>query len=143
MWTLTGPTPYPVRPTLLACAPGELHEGSLLILGVLLRRKRWPVAYLGQSLPLPDLATLVRDIRPPAVVLVSMTAESAQQLAEWPRWLPDAAQHKRPIVAYGGRIFTLEPQWREKMPGVFLGETLQAGIENLDKLLRDTTSLAV
>jgi len=141
MWTLTGPNPYPVRPTVLACAPDELHEGSLLILGALMRRKRWPVAYLGQSVPLPDLSTLVKDVKPPVVVLVAMTQDSAQKLSEWPRWMPEVAQNKRPVIAYGGYIFTHQPEWRDKMPGVFLGETLQAGLDNLDKLLRDTTSL--
>jgi DNA-binding transcriptional MerR regulator len=141
MWTLTGPPPYPVRPTVLACAPGELHEGSLLILGVLLRRRRWSVAYLGQTVPLPDLATFVQETKPPAVVLVAATEEPARALAEWPQHLPNAAKSGRPIVAYGGRIFTEQPEWREKTPGTFLGASLQEGIVALERLLRDATSL--
>jgi MerR family transcriptional regulator, light-induced transcriptional regulator len=141
MWTLTGPPPYPIRPTVLACAPGELHEGSLLILGVLLRRRRWPVAYLGQTVPLPDLATFVQEMKPPAVVLVAATEESARALAEWPQHLLEAARTKRPVIAFGGRIFTEQPEWRGKTPGIFLGATLQEGIVALERLLRDATSL--
>jgi DNA-binding transcriptional MerR regulator len=141
MWTLTGPPPYPIRPTVLACAPGELHEGSLLILGGLLRRRRWPVAYLGQTVPLPDLATFVQEMKPPAVVLVAATQEPAHALAEWPQHLPEAAKTKRPLVTYGGRIFTEQPEWRGKTPGIFLGATLQEGVEMLERLLRDATSL--
>ena len=84
----------------------------LLALGVLLRRQRWPVAYLGQTVPMPDLAAFVRKINPPAVVLVAMTPESAHELAEWPRWFP-GAKMGRPAVAFGGRIFTEQAEWRE------------------------------
>jgi len=140
MWMHTGPTPYPVRPTVLACAPDELHEGSLLILGALLRRKRWPVAYLGQSVPLPDLGNLIKDMHPPAVVLVAMTEASAQALVEWPRWLPGVLEAGRPMVTFGGRIFTEQPEWQDKVPGIFLGATLQDGLDSLDRLLREATS---
>ncbi len=40
IWLHTAPFAYPVRPVILACAPGELHEGGLLMLGVMLRRLR-------------------------------------------------------------------------------------------------------
>jgi DNA-binding transcriptional MerR regulator len=142
MWTLTGPPTHPVRPVVLACAPGELHEGSLLALGVLLRRQRWPVAYLGQMVPLLDLATLVQEIKPPAVVLVAMTEESARALAEWPRWFPEAARIKGPVIAFGGRVFSEQAEWRDRVPGIFLGATLQEGLDRLQQLLSDVTALA-
>jgi DNA-binding transcriptional MerR regulator len=135
VWMLSGPPTFAVRPIVLACAPGELHEGGLLIMGVLLRRQRWPVAYLGQSVPLPDLAAFVQETRPAAAVLVAMTEESARALVEWPRWLPDVAQSGRPLIGYGGRIFTEQPGWRQRIPGVFLGATLQEGVETLQRRL--------
>jgi DNA-binding transcriptional MerR regulator len=141
MWMLGGPPLYPARPVVLACAPGELHEGSLLILGALLRRRRWPVAYLGQTVPLADLASLVREVQPPAVVLVAMTEGSAAQLADWPRYLPDAAETGRPVLAFGGRIFSEQPEWRERVPGMFLGETLEEGLDRLDSLLQKTIGM--
>ena len=143
MWTMTGPPPYPIRPSVLACAPGELHEGGLLILGALLRRRRWPVAYLGQTVPLDDLSKLVHDMRPPAIVFVATTEETAQALSEWPRHLPGVLEARRPIVAFGGYIFTQQPEWRARVPGIFLGELLQDGVDKLEGLLRDATSLIV
>jgi methanogenic corrinoid protein MtbC1 len=140
-WMVTGPKPLSVQPIVLACAPGEWHEGSLLILGTLLRHLRWPVAYLGQSVPLPDLVTFVQEIRPPAVVFVAMMEEPARALAEWPRWFPEAARGGRPIMTYGGLIFTEQPQWRDRVPGTFLGATLREGVEALDHLMRDATPL--
>jgi methanogenic corrinoid protein MtbC1 len=137
MWMMTGPLPYAgVAPILLACAPEEWHEGSLLMMGVLLRRQRWPVAYLGQAVPLEDLANLSRKMKSPAIIFVAMTEKSAQGLLEWPHYFPEAAQQGRPIVGYGGLIFNEDPARREKMPGLFLGETLRQGIETLTNVLR-------
>lgn len=137
MWMTTGPIPFAgVAPVILACAPEEWHEGSLMMLGVLLRRMRWPVAYLGQSVPLPDLGALARQIKAPAVALVAMSEKSAQALADWPQHLPETSQSGRLIVGFGGRIFNEQPEWRERVPGIFLGETLREGAQTLDQLLR-------
>ena len=143
MWTMSGPPVYPIRPVLLACAPDELHEGALLILGVLLRRRRWPVAYLGQAVPLTDLASLIQEVKPPTVALVATTEPAAQALAEWPRCLPGVLEARRPVIAFGGRIFTEQPEWRARVPGVFLGATLQEGVDTLERTLRDATSLMI
>lgn len=136
MWMLGGPPPKSVKPIVLACAPNEWHEGSLLILGALLRRRRWPVAYLGQAVPLADLAGFVRDIDPAVVVLVAMTEISASELVEWPEWMPKGAQQGRPVIGFGGRIFTQQPEWRLRMNGNYLGDTLQEGISNIEQILQ-------
>jgi len=136
MWMISGPPPYAMHPLVLACAPNELHEGGLLMLGALLRRRRWPVAYLGQSVPLPDLASLVRDVLPPLVVLTASTEETARSLVEWPLWLPEAAQTGKPIVGFAGLIFSEHPEWRTRVPGTFLGATLRDGMASIERLLR-------
>jgi DNA-binding transcriptional MerR regulator len=135
MWMISGPPSYATRPVILACAPNELHEGGLLMLGALLRRRRWPVAYLGQTVPLPDLAELVRDLKPPIIVLVAMGEEQASALTEWPMWLPEVAQAGKPIIAYAGRIFSEHPEWRMRVPGIFLGASMREGMETIEKLL--------
>ncbi len=136
MWMLAGPPPFPVHPVVLAAAPGELHEGSLLMLGTLLRRRRWPVAYLGQSVPLPDLAAFARELQTPAVVVVATMEPSAAALIDWPRHMPDVGHEGKPFVGYGGRIFNEKPEWRQRIAGIFLGETLQDGVDTLDRLLQ-------
>jgi DNA-binding transcriptional MerR regulator len=135
-WLRTGPPVFPVPPTVLACAPDEYHEGSLMIFGALLRRRRWPVAYLGQSIPLPDLASFVREVEPLAISVVAMTQEPAEALAQWPEYLPDVAKSGRPVFTYGGRIFNQQPEWRAKVRGLFLGGTLTEGVETLERTLR-------
>ncbi|MEJ5310666.1 MAG: MerR family transcriptional regulator [Anaerolineae bacterium] len=134
-WMRTGPPAYAVAPLVLACAPGEWHEGSLLMFGALMRRRRWPIAYLGQSIPLPEVAKFVRETKPPAVVWTAVTEEPALALAEWPTWLPEAAQTGEPIVGYGGPVFNERPELRAKVPGLFLGSTLQEGVETLERIL--------
>lgn len=136
-WTRSGPPAFHVAPVVLVCAPGELHEGSLLILGALLRRLRWPVVYLGQSMPLDALPNFIESLQPSIIVFVAMTEETAQALAEWPHFLPDAARTGRPIVGYGGRAFTDHPELSTVVPGVALGNSLQEGIQTLDQLLHD------
>jgi MerR family transcriptional regulator, light-induced transcriptional regulator len=136
LWMLSGPPVYPgARPVVLACAPGELHEGSLIMLGVLLRRRRWPVAYLGQTLPLADLAHFTQESQPAAIVLVAMTEAPAAALVDWPTYLPEAAATGKPLVAYGGYIFRHAPEWQARVPGLYLGDSIVEGLERLDALL--------
>lgn len=140
-WMRTSPPSYHVRPVVLACAPGELHEGSLLMLGVLLRRLRWHIVYLGQTMPLSELATFVDGVDAAMVVFVAMTEETARALAEWTHWLSKAAQTHSPVVGYGGRVFTEHPECVAQVPGVFLGRTLQEGIATLDRILHELNPL--
>jgi DNA-binding transcriptional MerR regulator len=135
MWMLSGPPPRSTKPIVLTCAPNEWHEGGLLALGALLRRSRWPVAYLGQSLPLQDLASFVRDLKPNLVITVAMTEVSASELVDWPQYLPEVAQTGKPVIGYGGRVFNQLPEWRLRMQGVYLGDTLRDGMQAIERLL--------
>ncbi|MBN1261456.1 MAG: MerR family transcriptional regulator [Anaerolineae bacterium] len=142
MWLASGPPPFPVSPIVMTCAPNEWHDTSLLMLAVLIRRRRWPVTYLGQATPLEDLAALVKQVNPPAVVLVAMREETARALQDWPTWFPATARSGHPIFAFGGRIFAEDPRWQKRVSGIYLGNTLYEGVETLDRLLRERTTLA-
>jgi DNA-binding transcriptional MerR regulator len=134
MWMVTGPRPRALNPILLACAPQELHEGSLLMLGVLLRRQGWPVAYLGQTVPFHDLATFIKETSPSVIVLVAMQQKTARSLATWPRWLHQTGG--KPLVTFGGRAFVLAPELQKTVPGIYLGSTIQDGANELMRLLQ-------
>lgn len=136
MWMVSGPPAQDRAPIVLACAPNEWHEGSLLILGALLRRRRWPVIYLGQAVPLADLAQFVRDTRPSMVLLVAMTEQTASEITDWPQFLPEAATTGKPMVTYGGRIFSKQPEWQMRMAGTYLGNTFEEGLQAIERLLR-------
>ncbi len=134
-WILSGPPPRKTRPIVLSCAPDEWHEGSLLVLGALLRRRRWPIAYLGQALPLEDLANFVSQIQPNLIVLVALTEMTAEKLADWPIFLPQVAENKFPIMGYGGRVFVEQPDWRMKVQGMYLGNTFEDGVSTIERIL--------
>jgi len=133
MWLVTGPPPKQMQPIVLACAPGELHEGSLLMLGVLLRRRGWPVTYLGQDVPFHDLAALVEQIQPCALVLVGMMEEPARRLIDWPDWIKPAPHG--PLVTFAGRAFVLHPELQQQVQGLYLGDTIEAGLARLEDSL--------
>jgi hypothetical protein len=141
LWMRMGPPVYAVNPVVLACAPGELHEGSLLMLGVLLRRLRWPVVYLGQMMPVSDLRGLIEAVIPAIVVFVAMSEETAHALADWPRWLPEVAEQQRPIIGFGGRAFIEQPELARQVPGEYLGQTLQEGVEVISRMLHELNPL--
>ena len=137
MWMSTGPSTYEVPPVVLTCAPDEWHEITLLIFGVLLRRQRWPVAYLGQAMPLNDLGDFIQETNPDAVVMVAMTDDGARRMAEWPNALPEIARSGTPIMCYAGAIFANKPQMQAAVQGLYLGDTIPTGINMLDNLLRE------
>lgn len=134
-WIQASPPPYHVNPVVLACAPEELHEGSLLMLGVLLRWLRWPVLYLGQSLPLSDLAALAERAKPALIVFVAMSEAAALALTDWPLWLARRAETQPPIIGYGGRAFTENPALADHVPGALLGSTLCEGYQRIHRLM--------
>ncbi len=140
-WMRTTPPPYQTSPVVLACAPEELHEGSLLMLGVLLRRLRWPVLYLGQSLPLSDLGTLVERVSPSLIVFVAMSEITALALADWPQWLIRQGEAELPIIGYGGRAFTENTALADLVPGVLLGTTIYEGYQRIHRVMLNLTVL--
>jgi DNA-binding transcriptional MerR regulator len=136
MWMVGGPPTRSQHSIVLACAPEEWHEGSLLIMGAILRRRLWPVIYLGQAVPLADLSRLVQEMNPSLVVMIAMTENSAVHLMDWTQWMPEAATRGRPILGFGGLVFVDKPEWRLKVPGIYLGSTFEEGILTIEKLLR-------
>lgn len=119
------------------CAPDDLHEGGVLMLSIFLRRRGWRVVYLGQSVPLYDLPFSLAFLRPDVVVFSATTIDSALELIGIKTMLEQVDQRYRPIFAFGGAAFNQQPDLREKVEGVFLGETIQAGIDTIEKLMAE------
>ena len=82
-----------------------------------------------------DLANLVSEIKPRLVVLVAMMKETAGSVSEWPMWLPEVVQKGAPQIGFGGKVFTDLPEWRSKVSGIFLGTSIETGVETIEKLL--------
>lgn len=56
---------------LLACAPGEEHDISLIAFGLLLRSHGWRIVFLGANTPIATLAQTAKTTRPTITVLTS------------------------------------------------------------------------
>ena len=56
---------------LLACAPGEQHDITLLAFGLLLRSYGWRIVFLGADTPIATLTEAAESTRPELVVLTS------------------------------------------------------------------------
>ena len=59
---------------LLACAPGEQHDISLLAFGLLLRSHGWRILFLGADTPISTLEATAHLTAPAAIVLVAFDA---------------------------------------------------------------------
>src|SRR5581483_7965686 len=64
----------------LACAPGERHDISLLAFGLILRTFGWRILFLGADAPLVTIKETVRRTAPAVAVVV--TFDSAHLSAE-------------------------------------------------------------
>jgi DNA-binding transcriptional MerR regulator len=76
----------------LACAPGEWHDLSLVAFGLALRGRGWRVAFLGANTPVASVADAAATLRPELAVVSAVTAagfeEPADELAELARACP-------------------------------------------------------
>jgi len=131
------------RPGTIAvgCAPTDLHEMGILLLSIFLRRRGWHVVYLGQAVPLEDLPMSMPDIKPDVLVLASTVIDSALLLKPIQSFLDQVPPDQRPIFAYGGPAFNQNPELRAEMPGVFLGETVQAGMSTIEQLMQESSKI--
>lgn len=104
-----------------ACAPGEMHEIGLLMLALFLRRRGYNVIYLGPNVPIDDLMTTLNQVHPALVCVSAASEETAKNLREIAQRVARLGQ-PHPIFGFGGRVFTLDPQRREGIPGLYLGD---------------------
>jgi DNA-binding transcriptional MerR regulator/methylmalonyl-CoA mutase cobalamin-binding subunit len=121
----------------LGCAPTDLHELGILLLSIFLRRRGWHVVYLGQAVPLEDLAVALPQIKADVLVLASTIVESARHLKPIQHYLDQIVPAQQPVFAYGGPAFNDHPELRAEVPGVFLGDTLQSGMSSIERLMNE------
>jgi DNA-binding transcriptional MerR regulator/methylmalonyl-CoA mutase cobalamin-binding subunit len=130
---LIAASPAPGRPhtILIGCPPNEWHNFSGLLLTLFLRRRGLNVIYLGANVPADRFEETLVAVQPRLVILTSQQLKTAATLQQTALLL---AAHGA-TVAYGGRIFTMHPGLKMHIPGHYLGETLEAGIEQIETLL--------
>jgi DNA-binding transcriptional MerR regulator/methylmalonyl-CoA mutase cobalamin-binding subunit len=125
--------PLPVRRgrILIACPPKEEHTLGPLMLNLLLRRAGWEVLYLGANVPIAQLGPAIASTSPYLVILAAQQLHTAANLLD----MAHAIQQDGVSVAYGGGIFNREPALRERIPGHFLGSTLEEAVQETENLM--------
>ncbi len=119
------------------CAPGDWHEMGILVLSLLLRRQGWDVIYLGQAVGLSELGDTLSAIRPDGVILSSSCFQTVRHLPAVAELIIHTSGG-RIWFAYGGSLFGRIPHLSGRMPGIFLGSTLDEALHRTSNLLSGT-----
>jgi DNA-binding transcriptional MerR regulator len=130
---LVAATPPSTRPEriLIACPPQEEHTVSALLLTLLLRRRGWDVLYLGANVPVGRLEEAIATVGPKLVILPAQQLHTAATTLPMGRLL----QAQGIPLAFGGRVFNLLPELRTRIPGHFLGESLDVTPQMVREIL--------
>ena len=124
----------------VGCAPSERHEMGALLLCIYLRRAGFQVCYLGQDLPENDLIAEARLQKPELILLSASSLETAETLRLLCEKLVQL-EPQRPIVGYGGRIFSLKPELRDHIAGIFAGSNAVEAVVAVSELLVERSKL--
>jgi MerR family transcriptional regulator, light-induced transcriptional regulator len=130
---------YPRRPDMpmifVGCAPSERHDVGALIFGVMLRQQGFNVIYLGQDVPIEDIAKAARHEHPAMICLSASSPSTALNLRDIHAHL---AQLEPPVptFGYGGRAFDQDPDLRRIVAGHYLGSDPRDALSTVHNLVR-------
>ncbi len=123
--------PTRVGRILISCAPEEEHTYSSMLLTLLLRRRGWEATYLGANVPMSRLEATIAAIEPKIVILTAQTLPTAATLLS----MAELFRKQGLMVAFGGLVFTRLPLLIQRIPGHYLGDTLQGSPQTIEQLL--------
>lgn len=125
------PAPTRSQTILVGCPPNEWHTLTPLLLALFLRRRGLNVVYLGANVPVAQFTDTVKNTRASLVILTAqqlLSAATLQQAAQ-------ALSSQKIPVAFGGRIFNLNPALSHSISGHFLGQDLYAALDEIELIL--------
>ena len=131
---LASPPPTRLHTIMVGCPANEWHTFSPLMMSLFLRRKGYNVIYLGPNVPSARFSESLDQVRPTLVVLSAQQLTSAAELSR----LSAALVGMNANVAFGGRIFNLQPSLRQCISGTFLGETIEDAVDQVERSIVDT-----
>ena len=126
------PAPTRNQTVLVGCPPNEWHTFTPLLLSLLLRRRGLNVVYLGANVPAEQFGETVKSVNAKLVILVAQTLVTAASL----QITAQALENLRTPVGYGGRIFNLQPNLANHIPGYYLGDSIASSLETVEKILQ-------
>jgi methanogenic corrinoid protein MtbC1 len=123
--------PTSSKRVIVACPPGEEHSFSSLFITLVLRRAGWDVIYLGANVPIAHLKETIDQLHPDLIILTAMQLITAASLLE----MADFLSEQGSLLAYGGRIFNMQSDLQQRIPGSFLGEHLASVHGAVERIL--------
>ncbi|HSH01699.1 MAG TPA: MerR family transcriptional regulator [Anaerolineae bacterium] len=126
----SAPRPTRSQKILVLCAPEDTHTFSPLYISLLLRRRGWPVTYLGADVPVTQLEETIQSTQPDLVIIAAQLLTTAANLLE----VAEILTAYPPMVAYGGLIFSVTPELKERIPAYYLGDTFDYIVHFVEKL---------
>ena len=118
---------------LIGGAPAEEHELGALMMAVLLRNRGYRVEFLGANLHLDDLVDYARETLPVLVVLTASTNRVAMELLRAQAKLNTISP--APIFCYAGFAFDFNSELVQKIPGIYLGNSMVQALDQIKLLL--------
>jgi DNA-binding transcriptional MerR regulator/disulfide oxidoreductase YuzD/methylmalonyl-CoA mutase cobalamin-binding subunit len=130
---LISAAPAPTLPEriLVGCPPGEEHTFSTLVANLSLRYHGFDVTYLGANVPIAHLKETIEKVRADMVVYTAMQLDAAASLLDAAELMDGMGVR----FAFGGRIFSTQPELQRVIPGFFLGERLDRVADEVIKVL--------
>jgi methanogenic corrinoid protein MtbC1 len=136
--SLISSSPPPTLPgVLVLCPSGEGHTFSPLLITFLIRRSRREAIFLGPNVPVERIDEVIQATDQKLVILTSQQLHTAASLCKMASHL---AERKIP-TSYGGRIFNIIPELKDKIHGQFLGEHIRDVPLGVDRILRTPIEL--
>ncbi|MCA9973077.1 MAG: MerR family transcriptional regulator [Anaerolineales bacterium] len=116
---------------LATCPPHEEHAVPLLLLTLLLRYRGWDVVYLRANMPLVQFEATLNSVKPNLVIMAAQRLQTAATLLE----AANLAHAKGYNVAFGGMIFGMLPSLHTRIPGHYLGDTIEQAVSFVAKIM--------
>ncbi len=132
------PPPTRVGRILIGCAPEEEHTFSSLLLALLLRRRGWEALYLGANVPLARVEATIAAADPKLVIMTAQTLYTAATLFH----MAEVLQREGVPLAFGGLVFSSMKSLRNRIPGHFLGGTLEDAPSVVESLINSPRDYA-
>lgn len=114
-----------------ACADVERHEIGLRMLCDLLELEGWETTYLGATVPVESLVSMVRKRRPTAVALSVALVPHLPRLRTMIQAIREAMRDAQPVIVVGGRPFLDDPQLATRLGADFTAPDASAAVETL------------
>lgn len=127
------PTPEHPEKTILACVPGEYHSFPVLMMTLMLRYNGWHIINLGQNVPFDRMQQTIQSVKADLTILCAMTLETAGELLD----MVNRLKSEKPMIAYGGLVFSRNPQLTRRIPAHYLGNELEKVHQRVEYLLKN------